>query len=199
MSQAVGQQIAFGPFRLERANARLWRGDQAVALTPKALDVLHFLATRPDRLVTKDELLSGVWPDVVVGDASVKVCVREIRKALGDVANVPRCIETVHRRGYRFIGKVDAIAKGSAPPPGVAAPAHPAAVAPVATAQLPPLVGRDVEMSRLCALFERTARGQRQSVFVTGGPGSGKTALVESFVQWAANGSGEAPIVLVGH
>src|SRR4051794_11450200 len=100
----VEREILFGPYRLDRGNARLLRGRAPVALTPKAFDVLHYLASRPDRLVTKEELLSAAWPDVVVSDALVKVFVREIRKALDDGPKTPRYIETVHRRGYRFIG-----------------------------------------------------------------------------------------------
>src|SRR4051794_37008050 len=106
MTQAVRSEIVFGPFRLDRDNARLLRDGRPVALTPKAFDVLHFLASRPDRLVTKDELLSAVWPDVIVGDASVKVCVREVRQALGDDVKTPRYIETVHRRGDRVVAGV---------------------------------------------------------------------------------------------
>src|SRR5215207_1446062 len=101
-----GKQISFGPFRLDAGNARLLRGTVPVAVTPKAFDVLHYLASRPDQLVTKDELLSAVWPDVIVSDASIKVCVREIRKALDDDVKTPTYIETVHRRGYRFIAPV---------------------------------------------------------------------------------------------
>src|SRR5256885_953985 len=99
----VGTEICFGPYELDASNARVLRGGVPVALTPKAFDVLHHLAARPQRLVTKDELLSAVWPDVIVSDASIKVCVREIRKALDDDARTPNYIETVHRRGYRFI------------------------------------------------------------------------------------------------
>lgn len=99
-------QLAFGPFRLELANARLWRGDRPVPLQPKALTVLHFLAERAGRLVTKDELLDAGWPGVFVGDAALKVCVREIRRALEDDAASPTYVETVHRRGYRFIAPV---------------------------------------------------------------------------------------------
>src|SRR4051794_37188883 len=102
----VEREILFGPYRLDRGNARLVRGRAPVALTPKAFDVLHYLASRPDRLVTKEELLSAVWPDVVVSDASVKVCVREIRKALDDGPKTPRYIETVHRRGDRVVAGV---------------------------------------------------------------------------------------------
>src|SRR6266404_4890640 len=100
------KEIAFGPYVLEAENARLLRAGRPVALTPKALAVLHYLATRPDRLVTKNELLSFVWEDVLVSDASIKVCVREIRKALNDGAKTPIYIETVHRRGYRFIAPI---------------------------------------------------------------------------------------------
>src|SRR4051812_41051910 len=112
----VEPEILFGPYRLDRGNARLVRGRAPVALTPKAFDVLHYLASRPDRLVTKEELLSAVWPDVVVSDASVKVCVREIRKALDDGPKTPRYIETVHRRGYRFIGLEEGTEAGSGGP-----------------------------------------------------------------------------------
>jgi DNA-binding winged helix-turn-helix (wHTH) protein len=105
-------EISFGPYQLEKANARLLRGNCPVPLAPKALDVLHYLATRSGRLVTKEELLAALWPDVLVSDASIKVCVREIRKALNDGAKRPTYIETVHRRGYRFIAAV----RESSPP-----------------------------------------------------------------------------------
>ncbi len=74
----------FGPFTLDLANACLWRGAEAVALPPKAFDVLHYLAVHPDRLVTKDELLDAVWPATAVSDAVVRVAIGALRKALGD-------------------------------------------------------------------------------------------------------------------
>src|SRR3954471_2482537 len=113
MPESAEARIVFGKFTLDRANARLSCDGESVGITPKALDVLHYLASRPDRLVTKQELLSAVWPDVVVGDASIKVCVREIRKALDDGPKTPRYIETVHRRGYRFIGLEEGTEAGS--------------------------------------------------------------------------------------
>src|SRR5262249_54914738 len=93
-------------FRLEIADASLWNGQHSVPLTPKAFSVLQCLAQRPGRLVTKQELIEAVWPGVFVGDAVLKVCVREIRRALADDPKVPQFIETVHRRGYRFIAHV---------------------------------------------------------------------------------------------
>src|SRR5207249_9658114 len=73
----------FGSFRLDPDNVRLWRGAQAIALTPKAFAVLHYLVTHPDRLVTKDTLLDAVWPETAISDAVVRIAIGELRRALG--------------------------------------------------------------------------------------------------------------------
>ena len=99
-------QWCFADFRLDPDNACLWRGPQAMALTPKAFDVLHYLVTHPDRLVTKDTLLDAVWPELAISDAVVRVAIGELRRVLGDTAQAPRFIATVHRRGYRFVAPV---------------------------------------------------------------------------------------------
>ena len=98
--------LRFDVYRLDPANARLWRGKHSVNLPPKAFGVLHYLAEHPGQLVTKAELFQTVWPETVVTDSALTVCVKELRKVLRDNAKVPQYIETVHRRGYRFIGKV---------------------------------------------------------------------------------------------
>ncbi len=95
--------MTFGPFRLDPVSGHLYRNDAIVPLTPKAFAVLQHLAQQPGRLFSKHELLEAVWPGVFVGDAVLKVIIREIRKALGDDAHAPRFIETAHRRGYRLI------------------------------------------------------------------------------------------------
>ena len=77
------RQLGFPPLRLDGDNACLWRGTKAVRLTPKAFAVLQCLAERHGQLVTKDSLLDSVWSRTVVGDAVLKVCVREIRKRAG--------------------------------------------------------------------------------------------------------------------
>ena len=79
-------QWCFADFRLDPDNACLWRGTQPIALTPKAFDVLHYLVTHPDRLVTKDALLDAVWPETAVSDAVVRIAIGEVRRALGDTA-----------------------------------------------------------------------------------------------------------------
>jgi DNA-binding winged helix-turn-helix (wHTH) protein len=93
----------FVRFRCDWGNECLWRGKQRVALTPKAFAVLRYLVEHSGQLVTKGELLNAVWPDVSVSEGVLKFCMREIRKALGNDAQAPRFIETLHRRGYRFI------------------------------------------------------------------------------------------------
>src|SRR5438132_11028611 len=114
-------QWLFGGFRLDLDNARLWRGAQAIALTPKAFEVLHYLVTHPDRLVSKDTLLDAVWPETAISDAVVRMAIGELRRALGDRAQAPRFIVTVHRRGYRFVAPV------VAPPEGMSALSSPSA------------------------------------------------------------------------
>ena len=159
----------FGPFRLDAADERLWRGETPVPLTPKAFSVLLRLLRSPGRLVTKTELLDDVWPGVVVGDAVLKVAIREVRVALGDRAQGSRYVETVHRRGYRFAGALE----------GTAAAASSASAPPRRRARL---AGRDDALAALDALLADARRGERRTAFVSGPAGIGKTAVVEAFL-----------------
>ena len=79
-------QWRFADFRLDPDNACLWRGTQPIALTPKAFDVLQYLVTHADRLVTKDTLLDAVWPETAISDVVVRIAIGELRRALGDTA-----------------------------------------------------------------------------------------------------------------
>src|SRR5437588_7813305 len=97
--------LTFGRYRLA-PRVGLMSGGRQVRLTPKALALLSFMVDRPGEVVTKEELFATVWPEVAVGDAALVTCIQELRKALGDDARRPRYIETLHRRGYRFIGKI---------------------------------------------------------------------------------------------
>src|SRR5262245_26204161 len=99
-------QWVFGPFRLDPEHACLWRTAQAIPLPPKVFAVLHYLVTHPDRLISKDELLDAVWPETAVNEAVVRVAIGALRKVLGDMAQTPRYIATVPRRGYRFLASV---------------------------------------------------------------------------------------------
>jgi TolB-like protein/Flp pilus assembly protein TadD len=103
----LNRVLTFGRYRLEPRGG-LKSGDRNVRVTPKALALLSYLADRPGEIVSKAELFGAVWPEVTVGDAALVTCIQEVRSALGDDARRPRYVETVHRRGYRFIGKMAA-------------------------------------------------------------------------------------------
>jgi class 3 adenylate cyclase/predicted ATPase len=103
------QELRFGPYRLNLEHGQLWRGTQAVKLTPKALAVLRQLVQQSGQVVSKEELFQTVWADTVVSDAALTFCIQELRRALRDNAKESRYIETVHRRGFRFIGQLNAL------------------------------------------------------------------------------------------
>jgi pimeloyl-ACP methyl ester carboxylesterase/DNA-binding winged helix-turn-helix (wHTH) protein len=117
--------LSFGAYHLDPVSGHLYRGETSVPLTPKAFAVLYHLASHAGRLVPKGDLLEAVWPGVFVGDAVLKVAIREIRKALGDDPQAPTFIETAHRRGYRFIAPVTMKASAAGGPLTVAAAAPP--------------------------------------------------------------------------
>ena len=106
LSASDRRALIFGSCVLDRSSGRLTRDNHVIPLAPKAYDVLAYLAEHAGHLVTKQELFDALWADVFVGDAALKVCIGEIRKALDDDARQPHYIETAHRRGYRFIAPV---------------------------------------------------------------------------------------------
>jgi TolB-like protein/DNA-binding winged helix-turn-helix (wHTH) protein len=97
---------SFQSFRLDTANQCLWRGQERVPIAPKAFDVLRYLVENPGRLVTQDEVLEKLWPDTYVNPEVFRKYVLDIRKILGDRPDKPEFIETVTKRGYRFIAAV---------------------------------------------------------------------------------------------
>lgn len=179
-------RIVFDPFCLDRTNECLWRGSQVIKLRPKAFAVLNQLVGRPGQLVTKEELLNTVWPDTFVGDAVLKVAIRQLRDALEDNSKAPEFIETAHRRGYRFIGQIaqsrpvtgteNVLSQGTVSAPSVLAPYPSAGV-----------VEREVALSRMQSCFEKVLGGERQIIFVAGEAGIGKTALVDTFTNGIAS------------
>ena len=99
-------QWRIGPFRMDMDNACLWRDETRLVLRPKAFELLAYLVERAGDLVTKDELLTAIWPETVVSENVLTVSMSELRKTLGETAREPQFIATVHRRGYRFIAPV---------------------------------------------------------------------------------------------
>src|SRR5260370_4581457 len=119
--------VRFEGYTLDIGRNSLRAADREVALRRKSFALLRYLVENPDRLVTKEELLKAIWPNVIVTDESLMHCVSEVRQALGDskqtiIVTVPRC-------GYRFAAPIVRVganaAAGSRPPPSVGVPPPP--------------------------------------------------------------------------
>ncbi|HYW73902.1 MAG TPA: winged helix-turn-helix domain-containing protein [Pyrinomonadaceae bacterium] len=126
MSAETGQIYEFGEFRLDPTAKALRRGNEPVALTPKVFDTLQFMVEHAGRLLEKDELMEHLWQGRFVEESNLTFNIKMLRRALGDDAQSPRFIETVPRRGYRFIAEI----KVSSPPPAKSSQLTSAARAP---------------------------------------------------------------------
>ncbi len=152
--------ICFGRYRLHPTQG-LTQGKREIRITPKSLAVLRALAERPGQIVSKEELFRAVWPKTAVTDATLTSCIKELRQALDDDAHAPRYIETIHRRGFRFLASTSPVVPASS------------------VAGLEHIVGRGAPLGQLEEAFTRATEGSRQVVFVSGEAGIGKTALVD--------------------
>ena len=165
--------LEFGPYRLESGPNRLWRGPEEIALRPKSLKVLAYLAHRPGHLVTKDELREQVWGTIHVSNTRLRVTVHEVRTALRDSQDSPDYLETVPGCGYRFVAPNKTIAAndtGSRPDLALRRGSE-------------PIVGRERELEYLFNRFLEADRGDRRLIFLGGEPGAGKTTLVNLFLE----------------
>ncbi len=181
------RRIIFDPFCLDLANECLWRASEAIKLRPKAFAVLSYLLGRPRQLVTKEELLNTVWPETFVGDAVLKVAIRQLREALDDDPKSPRFIETAHRRGYRFIGQIAESGPTLASDQEIKGKKAVSASGLRAADSSLGVVGRNEALSRMGGRLAKMLAGKRQLVFVTGEAGIGKTALVDTFARGIAS------------
>lgn len=160
----------FACFFLDTPNECLWRNGERISLTPKPFAMLRYLVENPQRLVTHDELLEALWPETYVQPQVLRTYVLELRKVLGDDANNPRFIQTVPKRGYRFISPV----VDSNPSLALAGKV-------VSMRSGNELVGRTAELKQLDNLLYLASQGERQILFITGEVGIGKTAIADSF------------------
>jgi DNA-binding winged helix-turn-helix (wHTH) protein/tetratricopeptide (TPR) repeat protein len=119
---------AFKDFTLDLDRGCLLRGAEEVKLRPKVFEALTYLVDRPNRLVSKDELIKALWTDSFVTDDSLVQCLVELRRALGDEGQV--CIKTVPRRGYIFTAQVRDLAPAADEPSAAPAPAIPVQATP---------------------------------------------------------------------
>ena len=156
----------FDQFKLDVTNQCLWRGDARVPVMPKPFDVLTYLVEHAGRLIPQDELLKAVWPGTYVQPDVLRKHIKEVRRVLGDMAATPHFIETLPKRGYRFIPPVWE---------------QTAVADPVGRAAVSTLVGRAPVLAALRDRLQRALAGERQVVFVTGEAGIGKTSVVQAF------------------
>ena len=106
MSSQENQLYEFGPYVMDARSRILLKDGATVRLTPKAFDTLFVLVQHASQVVEKEQLLKEVWPDIFVEEGSPSHNIHGLRKALGDDSSEPRYIETIPKRGYRFVAPV---------------------------------------------------------------------------------------------
>jgi DNA-binding winged helix-turn-helix (wHTH) protein/tetratricopeptide (TPR) repeat protein len=173
-----GASYRFDGFELDTALCELRLAGKRIPVEPRALDVLHYLITHRDRVVSKEELLDEVWGDRFVSEAAITTTLRTARIAVGDTGKEQRLIRTVFRRGYQFVGTVVRTVPGAGPEAGSDVPL-PARLA-VSTGL--GFAGRKHERTVLADAWKDVlASGQRRVVLVSGEAGIGKTTLCSVF------------------
>ena len=126
MSAPTRFSYLFEGFRLDPIGKVLFRGDAPVSLTPKTIETLLALVERPGQVVTKEELLRTVWPDAFVEENNLAQHISTLRRVLGEDEGGRQLIETMPKRGYRFVGRVTRHTDDDAGQPQQASePAHP--------------------------------------------------------------------------
>jgi len=168
--------FAFGAYELDTRVYELRSGGSVCPIEPQVFDVLVYLATHRDRVVSKEELLEKLWPDRFVSEATLTSRLKAARRAVGDDGKSQSVIRTLHGRGYRFVADLresgDAVVRPSASRPEGTPPSA-----------LPDgFVGREVELATLDATLSRAVAGRRQLLFVAAEAGAGKTTLVQAFL-----------------
>lgn len=103
-----GPILQFCGFRLDTINQELWRGSEQLELRPKTFQFLLYLASNPQRLISREELLANVWGDARAAEGLLRVYSFELRGLLGDDPKHPQILATLYRRGYRFLPEVTA-------------------------------------------------------------------------------------------
>src|SRR6266404_1109598 len=109
--------VRFGPFELDQDAGELRKGGTKVRLQEQPLQILEILLGQPGKVVTREELRNQIWPsDTFVDfDHGINNAIKRLREALGDTAETPRFVETLPRRGYRFIANLEPAKVGTGP------------------------------------------------------------------------------------
>jgi DNA-binding winged helix-turn-helix (wHTH) protein/TolB-like protein/Tfp pilus assembly protein PilF len=160
MGKTPDPTVRFGVFQLDLRTGELWKSGIKVRLREQPFQVLKALLERPGELVTREELRQRLWPSDTFVDFEhgLNAAIRRLRDALGDSADVPRFVETMPRRGYRFIAPVahPVTVPASIPPPAPPTPASTAIPAPTPTAAASGVEGESADSVRT---RDRSTRG----------------------------------------
>jgi predicted ATPase/DNA-binding winged helix-turn-helix (wHTH) protein len=170
MITATGEakdRLSFGPFNLVASERLLTTKGSAVELGSRALDILLALISKPNEIVSKKELMSRVWPDVIVEEGSLRFHIAGLRKALGDGQGGARYITTIAGRGYCFVAPISL--DSDAVDTGAVAVDFPHANLP---GRLSRMVGRDEDVLKLS-----TRLGASRLITIVGAGGVGKTTV----------------------
>ncbi|HVF15919.1 MAG TPA: AAA family ATPase, partial [Steroidobacteraceae bacterium] len=181
--------VRFGDFELDEANARLTREGSAIGLSPRPFALLCALVRRPAALLSKHDLLDEVWGHRFVGNSVLKGAISDVRTILADDPQQSRFIETVPRRGYRFIAVVTPVALTQAHAGSGALTQRQMPLQQLSTpAEAGPgerpagaFVGRAKELAALGRTWDHVTNGRRAMFWIAGEPGIGKTTLIERF------------------
>ena len=181
-------QLQFGDFRLDEAAGELSHKGAPVRIQPKPFALLVHLVRHRERVVSKQELLASVWPDVSVSDLALFSALRDLRRTLGDTDTAERTVRTIRGQGFRFVADVSGPEPlNAAAPVAEAAPA----VAPLARASSPELptsdfVDRKEALASLMTSLTEAQRGELRVSFLAGPAGIGKSRLAAELISNAA-------------
>ena len=184
--------FVFDRYRLDEQERQLLLGTQVVPLPPKVFDLLAVLVQNAGRLLAKQDLLDRVWSGVAVEEGSLTRGISSLRRVLGSTADGHDYIQTVSKRGYRFISQVRETTDDELGGTRLGMPL-PASL--LATAAVD-FVGREGELGQMQDVWQHAKDGRHQLVLVAGEPGIGKTRLS---LEFARSGAAEGTTVLMGY
>lgn len=174
---STASRFRFARYLLDTVNEQLWHEQELIHLKAKPFALLRYLVENPGRLVTHEELREAIWAETHVTHGVLREHLREVRVALSDNAVTPQFIETIPRRGYRFLAQVTRELSSLPTRRATSTQVHSAAAS---------IVGRKPELSHLHTSLHTARSGSRQVVFISGEAGIGKSALLDAFIEEAS-------------
>src|SRR6266852_3590277 len=184
--------FVFDRYRLDEQERQLLLGTQVVPLPPKVFDLLAVLVQNAGRLLPKQDLLDRVWSGVAVEEGSLTRGISSLRQVLGSTENGQDYIQTVSKRGYRFISQVRETADEELDGTSLGIPLPPSLRATAAV----DFLGREAELLQMHDVWQRAIGGRHQLLLVAGEPGIGKTRLS---LEFARSRAAEGTTVIMGY